>query len=151
MESDSVTHPYLYDQLVKSLVGYPGDGQTVTTRVDGTIEVVGVAWAGDDAVETVEVSTDGGESWNEAEFYGPITGQPGWRQFRYVWDASPGEHTVVSRATDENGRRQPATISGPDDRASQEARIVDDQFPWNEGGYGNNAYMPHAVDCTVRE
>ncbi|MFC7046533.1 sulfite oxidase [Halobacteriaceae archaeon GCM10025711] len=151
MESESVTHPYCYDQLVKSLIGYPGEGQTVSPRPDGTIEIVGVAWAGDDAVETVEVSTDGGESWNEAEFYGPAYTTTAWQQFRYVWDPEPGEHTLASRATDDQGFTQPATVSSPDADASQNAAIENDQFPWNVKGYANNAYMPHAVTCTVEE
>ncbi|MFC7135956.1 hypothetical protein ACFQRB_04000 [Halobaculum litoreum] len=105
----------MYDQVEKSLVGYPGEGQTVTPSPSGTIEVIGVAWAGDDAVDTVEVSTDGGDTWDEAEFFGPVGGTTGWRQFRYVWDSpAPGEHTIASRATDERGYTQPATVSAPD-------------------------------------
>jgi DMSO/TMAO reductase YedYZ molybdopterin-dependent catalytic subunit len=149
MESDEITHPYLYDQMVKSLVGYPEDGATIATSPAGMVEIIGVAWAGDDAVETVEVSTDGGDSWNEAEFLQPDTGTYSWRLFRYMWDASSGEHTIVSRATDEQGFTQPATVSAPDDEAASQARIMNDQYPWNSGGYGNTAYMPHAVTVTV--
>ena len=149
MESDEVTHPYLYDQVVKSLVGYPEDGATVGTSPGGQVEVIGVAWAGDDALQTVEVSTDGGETWNEAEFLQPDLGAYSWRLFRYMWDAESGEHTLVSRATDEQGYTQPATVSSPGDEAASQASIVNDQFPWNQKGYGNNAYMPHAVTVTV--
>jgi DMSO/TMAO reductase YedYZ molybdopterin-dependent catalytic subunit len=147
-QTDQIDNAYMYDQVEKSLIGYPGEGQTVTPSPAGTIEVIGVAWAGDDAVETVEVSTDGGNSWGEAEFFGPAGGATGWRQFRYVWeDPSAGEHVLASRATDERGYTQPATISAPDD---QLRGVENDQFPWNQGGYGNNAYMPHAVSCTVQ-
>ncbi|KAB1197817.1 MULTISPECIES: sulfite oxidase [Haloferax] len=147
--TDQIRNAYMYDQLVKSLIGYPGQGQTVRPSPGGTIEVVGVAWAGDDAVETVEVSIDGGETWGEAEFYGPAYTTTGWRQFRYIWsDPSPGEHTLVSRATDEEGRTQPAIISAPEEGLRG---IQDDKFPWNEDGYANNAYMPHAVTCTVEQ
>ena len=32
----------------------------------------------------------------------------GWKFFNYTWnDATPGEHTVTSRVTDENGEVQP--------------------------------------------
>jgi len=147
--TDEIDNAYMYDQVEKSLIGYPGEGQTVSPSPAGTIEVIGVAWAGDDAVETVEVSTDGGDSWGEAEFFGPVDGASGWRQFRYVWeDPSAGEHVLVSRATDERGYTQPATISAPDD---QLRGVENDQYPWNQGGYGANAYMPHAVSCTVQQ
>lgn len=146
--TDEIQNAYMYDQMTKSLIGYPGEGQTVTPNPAGQIEVLGVAWAGDDQVETVEVSTDGGNTFAEAEFFGPVGGPNAWRQFRYIWDASPGEHVLVSRATDDQGRSQPATISAPEE---QLRGIEDDKFPWNEGGYANTAYMPHAVNCTVEE
>ncbi|ELZ28648.1 sulfite oxidase [Halogeometricum pallidum JCM 14848] len=146
--TDEIRNAYMYDQMAKSLIGYPGAGQTVTPNPAGQIEVLGVAWAGDDRVDTVEVSTDGGDTFGEAEFFGPAAGPNSWRQFRYVWDASPGEYTLVSRATDEQGRSQPSTISAPEE---QLRGIENDKFPWNKGGYANTAYMPHAVDCTVEE
>jgi len=148
-QTDAIRNAYMYDQVEKSLIGYPGEGQTISPSPAGTIEVIGVAWAGDDGLEMVEVSTDGGDSWGEAEFFGPVDGNSGWRQFRYVWeDPSTGDHTLASRATDDRGYTQPATISNPDDQLRS---IADDQYPWNQSGYGNNAYMPHAVDCTVEE
>ncbi|WP_135806273.1 sulfite oxidase [Halorussus marinus] len=146
MESSDIRHPYVYDQLVKSLIGYPGAGATVEPGPGGSVEVIGVAWAGDDEVDAIEVSTDGGDSWSEAEFFGPVDAPYSWRQFRYVWDAEPGSHTLYSRATDANGRTQPATVSDPD---AQLVSIEDDQFPWNQGGYCNNAYEPHGVEVTV--
>jgi DMSO/TMAO reductase YedYZ molybdopterin-dependent catalytic subunit len=146
MDSDEIRHPYMYDQMVKSIVGYPTEDATVTPGPGGTVEVIGVAWAGDDEVQTVDVSTDGGETWNEAEFFGPVMGPTSWRQFRYVWDPEPGDHTVMSRATDEQDRRQPATISAPDEKL---LGIQDDKYPWNTSGYGATAYEPLAVSVTV--
>ena len=143
---DRISNAYIFDQLVKSLIGYPGLDSTVSRRPDGTVEVIGTAWAGDNAVETVEISDDGGETWNEAEFFRPDLGAFSWRLFRYVWSPEPGDYTLVSRATDAQGRTQPATVSDPQD---QLRGIQDDQFPWNQDGYINNAYMPHAVDVTV--
>lgn len=52
----------------------------------------------------VEVSTDGGDSWADAEFFGPVRGPAAWRRFRYLWAPGPGEHLLVSRATDARGR-----------------------------------------------
>ncbi|MFD1647703.1 sulfite oxidase [Haloarchaeobius litoreus] len=143
---DQIRNAYIFDQLVKSMIGFPGEDSTVTRRADGTVEVIGVAWAGDNAVETVEVSDDGGETWNEAEFFRPDLGPFSWRLFRYVWSPEPGDYTLVSRATDAMDRTQPATVSSPDQNLRG---IQNDQFPWNQGGYSNTAYMSHAVDVTV--
>jgi DMSO/TMAO reductase YedYZ molybdopterin-dependent catalytic subunit len=141
--------PYLYDQFVKSIVGYPVQGATIEPReTDNRIKIVGVAWAGDDRVERVEVSVDGGKTWDDAGFFGEDLGPYGWRQFRYCWDPAPGAHTIVSRATDEHGRSQPRDLA-----SAEEARLTieDDRFPWNQEGYGNNAYLYHAVDVTVAD
>ncbi|WP_458204862.1 sulfite oxidase [Haladaptatus sp. NG-SE-30] len=149
MDVEEIGQPYMYDQIVKSLIGYPGQGATVSPGAGNQIEVVGVAWAGDDRVESVEVSTDGGESWNDAEFFGPAMGPYSWRQFRYVWqNPSPGEHTIYSRATDEQDRTQPATISSPEEGLQT---ITDDKYPWNVDGYGATAYEPLGVNVTVQQ
>lgn len=140
--------PYIYDQNVKSLIGYPGIDDTVEPREeDGMIEVIGVAWAGDDEVAEVEVSADGGETWENAEFFGEDNGPYAWRQFRYMWDPEEeGEYTLYSRATDELGRSQPRTISDIEDG---QITVEDDTFPYEMGGYCLNTYEEHGVDVTV--
>ena len=142
----AVDYPYTFDENVKSIIGAPDGDSPVATR-DGTVEVRGVAWAGDDAVERVEVSTDGGETWDDAELFGPAYAGA-WRLFRYDWDAEPRSHVLVSRATDDRDRRQPARISAPE--AWRDA-LDDDAYPWNEGGYAANAYEPNAVTVEVVE
>lgn len=144
---DGVEHPFMYDQLPISVIGEPDDGADVEPRSDGNVEIVGVAWAGDARVTGVDVSTDGGDSWEAAEFFGPDLGRHAWRHFRYVWDADPGEHRLLSRATDERGRQQPATVAGPD----EPLRIDDETFPWNREGYGNNTSAAYGVDVSVVE
>jgi len=143
-QTDEIRNAYMYDQLIKSIIGNPGEDATVSS---GTVEVRGVAWAGDDTVDTVEVSADGGENWNEAEIYEGEADEPyGWVLFRYEWEAEPGDYTLVSRATDDQGRTQPAEISDPDDELRG---IENDMYPWNQSGYGANAYMSLGVDVTV--
>jgi DMSO/TMAO reductase YedYZ molybdopterin-dependent catalytic subunit len=75
-------------------------------RDDGTIEVGGHAYAGVRGIERVEVSTDGGESWTDAELSERLPGIDVWRQWRHVYEAD-GEHEVVVRATDGEGTLQP--------------------------------------------
>ncbi len=58
------------------------------------------------ALKSVEVKIDEGP-WAAATFDKSNT-QFGWKLFSYVWEgATPGEHTLVSRATDANGIVQP--------------------------------------------
>ncbi|MFH5801224.1 sulfite oxidase [Haladaptatus sp. CMAA 1911] len=142
---DGIRNAYCFDQLVKSLITSP-TREVVSS--DERVEITGVAWSGDDAVERVEVSVDGGETWDDAEFVGPDLGRHAVRKFRYVWDATAGEHTLLSRATDEEGRTQPAIVSDPEEGLRG---IADGKYPWNEKGYSNNAYRPLGVSVTVEE
>jgi DMSO/TMAO reductase YedYZ molybdopterin-dependent catalytic subunit len=142
---EEVRNAYLFDQLVKSLIINPADDATLSAS---RVELAGVAWSGEDAVERVEVSTDGGESWADAEFTGPDLGPYAPTKFRYVWEPDPGEHTLCSRATDEVGRTQPATVSDPERGLRG---IEDDQYPWNRKGYANNASLPHGITVEVVE
>lgn len=140
-------YPYVYDMTVKSLISYPGESATVAPRnADGKVEVLGVAWAGDDHVDRVEVSTDGGETWHRAKFLGPDRGSAAWRRFRYLWDANSGEYTLYSRATDEKGRTQPREIAAP---GSGLDATRNDEYPWNRGGYASNAYRELGVNVRV--
>ncbi|MBI1358263.1 MAG: molybdopterin-dependent oxidoreductase [Acidobacteria bacterium] len=73
----------------------------------GLNRVVGVAWAGPDPVEAVEISTDGGRSWARAELTG-ITAPYSWTLWQYSWrPAQPGPCQLMSRAISAAGRMQP--------------------------------------------
>lgn len=162
LRSERIEHPYAFDQNVMSVIGSPTGEEPIDS---GKTEIHGVAWAGDDAIERVEISTDvrksfalssqseargasddGGETWEEAELFGPEY-SCAWRLFRYMWDAPEGIHTLVSRATDEHGRVQPARISDPKEFAEA---LENGEYPWNGGGYGANAYLPNAVEVEVK-
>ncbi|WP_049998325.1 sulfite oxidase [Halococcus sediminicola] len=138
------TAPYTFDETVMSLVGRP-TGEDARTQ--GTIEVRGVAWAGDERVERVELSTDDGDSWHDAELFGPDY-RGAWRLFRYDWEADPGEHRLLSRASDERGRTQPETIGTPEESFDA---LDDGRYPWNEGGYAANAFRPNGVTVEVTD
>lgn len=141
-ESDEIDHPYTFDENVMSLIGTP-DGEDPVRA--GSVDVCGVAWAGDDSIGRVEVSFDGGEGWTEAERFGPDYAGV-WRLFRTSWEATPGTHTLVSRATDDRGRTQPAAIGTPEEGF---AALDSGRYPWNEGGYAANAFLPNAVEVEV--
>ncbi len=73
----------------------------------GTNRLFGVAWAGEEAVERVEVSTDGGQSWGAAHLIGQRVPYS-WTLWEYLWEvATPGEYTLLTRAVSTGGRVQP--------------------------------------------
>jgi DMSO/TMAO reductase YedYZ molybdopterin-dependent catalytic subunit len=78
----------------------------------GRIPVGGIAWAPHRGIERVEVSTDGGETWNEARLAAQLAADT-WRQYVYDWDAKPGEYTLQVRATDGEGETQTAAVAPP--------------------------------------
>ncbi len=92
---------------VKTLIKYPRDDDGPLPR--GEHVVRGMAWSGEGAVVRVEVSTDGGGTWNDA--YVEESGDKWlWRRWSYVWNApEAGEYAIMARATDERGRVQPQT------------------------------------------
>jgi hypothetical protein len=54
------------------------------------------------------VSTDGGQTWAEADFVDPVR-RHAWRRWRFDWltPKKAGEYTLLARAKDANGVLQP--------------------------------------------
>lgn len=102
---------------VKSIITSPSPEAEVAP---GEQVIAGYAWSGYGAISRVEVSTDGGITWDDAV----ITleaGRHSWVRFERPWDASAGNALLVSRAYDDRGLTQPKTV------------------PWNAKGYLMNA------------
>jgi DMSO/TMAO reductase YedYZ molybdopterin-dependent catalytic subunit len=88
-------------------------------------QVLGFVLNDGSALKTVEVQIDGGP-WQKATL-DPSNSQFSWKLFTYKWDgATPGEHTIVSRATDASGSVQPAAAE-----LSRKKTFLEDngQFP----------------------
>jgi DMSO/TMAO reductase YedYZ molybdopterin-dependent catalytic subunit len=115
------------DIQVKSIIVEPATNQILPA---GIVPVRGAAYAGEAGIGKVELSVDFGKTWHPAELIGPE--QPyAWRHWEFLWEVNAGgDYTIMARATDSNGRRQPETAH------------------WNALGYGNNGVREHAV--TVR-
>lgn len=79
---------------------------------DGTIQLAGHAYAGTRGIDRVEVSTDGGESWTDAELTDPLPGEDVWRQWSHIYDPPDSEHEVVVRAVDGEGNLQTEAEAG---------------------------------------
>lgn len=79
--------------------------------------ITGLAWTGRGRIARVEVSTDGGRTWKDAELHGPVHPNAHTR-FSTMWEWDGRETVMLSRATDETGYVQPArkellAIRGP--------------------------------------
>jgi DMSO/TMAO reductase YedYZ molybdopterin-dependent catalytic subunit len=72
----------------------------------GAYQVLGFVLNDGTPLKSVEVQIDGG-AWQKATLDSSNTAYS-WKLFTYKWEgATPGEHTLVSRATDANGVVQP--------------------------------------------
>lgn len=94
--------------LTQSRIDTPHAGSTVAP---GPVSIAGVAWAPDRGIERVEVKVDD-EDWVPATMSTPLSDAT-WVQWLRVWDAAPGDHTILVRATDGTGEVQTADITRP--------------------------------------
>jgi DMSO/TMAO reductase YedYZ molybdopterin-dependent catalytic subunit len=95
------------------------------TQKGGSHQVLGFVLNDGTPLRSVEVKIDNGE-WQKATLDSQ-NAQFGWKLFTYKWDgATPGEHTIVSRATDVKGRVQPTV----EELANKKTFLEDNsQFP----------------------
>jgi len=82
-------------------------------RPDGRIQICGHAYAGARGVESVEVSTDGGETWNEATLSRPLPDSDTERQWVYEFEPDRESHDVYARTIDGEGSVQPEERTDP--------------------------------------
>ena len=89
---------------VRSIVTHPNDDTDTLSK--GSHVVRGYAWSGSAPITQVEVSIDGGETWQATRLEG--SNDPWmWVRWSYLWDAQKsGKYSVMCRATDASGRVQ---------------------------------------------
>ncbi len=77
------------------------------TREGSQLKVLGFVLNDGTPLRSVEVRVDDGP-WQPATMDPATSGKYSWKLFTYTWSgAAPGEHTLVSRATDVDGTVQP--------------------------------------------
>ena len=96
---------FTFNMEAKSVITRPSGGQQITGG-PGFYEISGVAWTGHGKIRKVEVSTDGGQRWQEAQLQEPVLSKALVR-FRLPWTWDGGPALLQSRAVDETGYVQP--------------------------------------------
>jgi len=109
-ETSKYTYPvkdrirqFSFDMDARSIITYPSYPNKIEP---GWIEIRGIAWSGRGKVQTVEVSTDAGKTWQIARLQGPILDKAH-TAFRHLWQWKGGDTEILSRVTDTTGYTQP--------------------------------------------
>jgi sulfane dehydrogenase subunit SoxC len=102
---DGKARIFTYRMEAKSVITFPSGGQTLPGH--GLYELTGIAWSGSGRIERVEITTDGGKSWVNAQLQEPRLPNALTR-FRLTWRFDGREAVIASRATDETGYVQPS-------------------------------------------
>lgn len=103
---------------VKSYITSIADADSIPLA---PLQLRGIAWAGEQRIQRVEVSADGGRNWKDAQL-SPQDLPFAWRLWNLSWTPEkPGYYTIMSRATDSAGNVQPIVAT------------------WNPSGYLYNA------------
>jgi len=96
---------FSFEMDVKSVITRPSAGHLL--KEHGFREIVGLAWSGRGRISRVEVSTDGGASWQPARLQEPVLDKCLTRfTFPWVWQGEPA--ILQSRAVDDTGEVQPS-------------------------------------------
>ena len=102
---------------LKSIIANPDENAVIKLAGGAGVSIRGAAWGGEQPIASVDISTDGGGTW-QAAVLGPDHARYAWRLWEYGWKPrTPGNYELVSRARDVYGNRQPVKPE------------------WNAGGY----------------
>ncbi len=101
---DGTARQFTFMMDAKSVITTPSGGQKLPGP--GFHEIRGLAWSGRGTIERVDVSVDGGKTWQKATLQEPRLPKA-FTRFRlpWQWDGQPVE--ILSRAVDSSGYVQP--------------------------------------------
>ena len=96
----------LTEMQLKVQIARPAEGDIVPANT--SVVIRGAAWTCDAEITKVELSIDGGATWNGAKLLGEST-LNAWRLWQFDWHtpSQGGKQTLIARATDSLGRTQP--------------------------------------------
>ncbi|MBI4408935.1 MAG: sulfite dehydrogenase [Gemmatimonadetes bacterium] len=113
--ADCSARLFSFEMDTKSLITFPAYPIVLPER--GWWEITGIAWSGRGKITRVDVSTDGGQSWQPAELQEPVLPICHTR-FRYLWNWRGDATLLMSRASDETGYIQPTLAQVRDARGA---------------------------------
>jgi sulfane dehydrogenase subunit SoxC len=101
---DGTAREFTYVMEAKSIITAPSGGQRMAGQ--GFCEIKGIAWSGKGKITRVDVSVDGGKTWQQAALQDPVLSKALTR-FTLPWEWNGDTAVIQSRATDETGYVQP--------------------------------------------
>ncbi len=101
---DGKWRKFSFDMECKSVITRPSGGMNIQA---GHNEIQGFAWSGKGTITAVDVTMDGGKTWQEAVLEGPVLDK-NLTRFRYRWNWNGQPTTIASRAVDSTGYVQPS-------------------------------------------
>jgi len=97
------------DPKITTRIDVPKDGATVGS----SLTVAGIAFAGDMGISRVQVSTDGGRTWDDAVLKTALSPYT-WRLWMYEWrPGRAGTYRILARSFDGSGRVQTSSSTSP--------------------------------------
>ena len=100
---DGTARQFTFVMEAKSIITRPSGTQRIAP---GFHEITGIAWTGRGRIRGVQVTTDGGKTWQDAVLQEPVLNRALTRfRLPWTWDGAPT--TIASRAIDETGYVQP--------------------------------------------
>jgi sulfane dehydrogenase subunit SoxC len=119
--ADGTARQFAFEMDARSIITSPAHPMTITR---GWQPITGLAWTGRGKIRRVEVSSDSGATWQDANLDGPVLSKAHVR-FTHMWDWDGAETILMSRATDETGYIQPTR------EALIRARGIGTLYHWN--------------------
>ncbi len=111
----------IYRMNVKSVIGYPTNGAKLTLKSQAVVR--GVAFDGGAGIREVQISLDGGKTWDKAILDSGKLGRYAYRTFRYGFKPNKlGKLEIMAKAINKLGEEQP----------------LSKDIKWNHGGYKYN-------------
>ncbi len=102
--ADGTARQFTFEMDAKSVITYPSGGQKLAGA--GFLEIRGLAWSGRGTIDRVDVSTDGGQTWQKATLQEPRLPKA-FTRFRLPWNWDGKETKILARAVDSSGYTQP--------------------------------------------
>jgi sulfane dehydrogenase subunit SoxC len=102
---DPRSRDFIYELGPKSVITFPSGEDRLAER--GFYAISGLAWSGGGTVRRVEVSTDNGRTWKDAQLQEPVL-KRAFTRFHLMWKWNGEETVIQSRCIDDLGQIQPS-------------------------------------------